>query len=600
MVLQHNITAMFTNKQLGITTKDQAKSAEKLSTGYRINRAADDAAGLTISENMRRQIRGLNKGSRNSQDGISYCQVADGAMGEMSSIIHRVKELCVQGANDTNTDADREAIQQEIDNLSEEIGNILDHTQFNTLDVFGRDRELTVTKVDANGEKIISTSVVPVEGNNYGLGEILGKDAISSGTNMDSVFKLTNGYNSTGVMSTTYKNNRLGELADICSSILGRKCTEENLKGYNWLRYQTGVTPEGDNILNLSDPPKKYTFTYTDILNGGKSLVSAVCTDTITGKTTDYGSLDIGAGNKPLANKEYNSSWLDFKDANKVPGGFQVTDLYNQGFNVGCAGDAGCYSIMFTDGSDGSDPYSYEEGSCRLLKVNIKSAENMQPPAQNPGEEIVKRVIEAINRTDFHSGYAQFVHSNTPPENTKLYIVDNRGADYPQGTFELVSRDTNGHQVSSDSVTRTEKALDGSMTIYSYEDKHLWIQSGDLEQSGLMIKKEWLTRTNIGLDRIAVKDFESASSGITICDLALDKVSSARANMGAYMNRLEYAVAVADNTSENVQSSESKIRDTDMADEMVAYSKANILSQAGQSVLAQANQSTQGILQLLQ
>ena len=97
MVLQHNLTAMFTNKQLGVTTKQQAKSAEKLSTGYRINRAADDAAGLQISENMRRQVRGLNKASKNAEDGISYCQVADGAMGEIDNIVHRVKELCIQG-----------------------------------------------------------------------------------------------------------------------------------------------------------------------------------------------------------------------------------------------------------------------------------------------------------------------------------------------------------------------------------------------------------------------------------------------------------------------------------------------------------------------
>jgi len=589
MVLQHNITAMFTNKQLGITTKSQAKSAEKLSTGYCINRAADDAAGLTISENMRRQIRGLNKGSKNSQDGISYCQVADGAMGEMSSIIHRVKELCVQGANDTNTDADREAIQQEIDNLSEEIGNIIDHTQFNTLDVFGRDRELTVTKVNADGSKeILSTSVAPVTGNNYGLGEILGEEAISNGSNMDYAFRLTDGYNTTGVPSTTYKNNRLGEL----NTLLGNA----NVTSYYAAKHISGASVNG-NIITVSQASKTYTLSYTDMGNGGKQLVSANCYDSATGKTTDYGSLDVKAGNAPLVNQEYNSSWLDFKDANNVPG-FQVTDLYNQGFSVGCAGDSGYYSIMFTDGSNGTSPNSYEEGACKLLKVDISSAKDMQPPAA--GEEIVKKVITAINASHSADGYAQFAHSSTPPENTKIYILDNRGSDYQQGTFELVSRGTDGQQVSSDSVTRTEKVADGSMVVYSYEDKHLWIQSGDLEQSGLMIKKEWLTRTNIGLDRVAINDFESATAGITVCDMALAKVSSARSNMGAYMNRLEYAVAVADNTSENVQSSESKLRDTDMADEMVAYSRANILSQAGQSVLAQANQSTQGILSLLQ
>ena len=117
---------------------------------------------------------------------------------------------------------------------------------------------------------------------------------------------------------------------------------------------------------------------------------------------------------------------------------------------------------------------------------------------------------------------------------------------------------------------------------------------------GIMVEKEWLTRANIGLDRVCVDSFETASASIAACDRALEKVSSARSNMGAYMNRMEYAVAVDDNTSENVQSSESRLRDTDMADEMVQYSRSNILAQAGQSMLAQANQSTQGILSLLQ
>ena len=195
------------------------------------------------------------------------------------------------------------------------------------------------------------------------------------------------------------------------------------------------------------------------------------------------------------------------------------------------------------------------------------------------------------------NGYAQFACNDNAPDNpAKLYVLNNRGTEYKGGTFELISRGTNGEQVSSDTVNRT--AADG--TVYTYEDRGLWIQSGDLELSGIMVEKEWLTRANIGLDRVCVDSFETASASITACDHALEKVSSARSNMGAYMNRMEYAVAVDNNTSENVQSSESRLRDTDMADEMVQYSRSNILAQAGQSMLAQANQSTQGILSLLQ
>ena len=135
MVVQHNLTAMNANRQLGITTSAQAKSTEKLSSGYRVNRAGDDAAGLSISEKMRSQIRGLNKASDNAQDGVSLIQVAEGALNEAHSILQRMNELAVQGANDTNTTLDRDAITKEIDQLQSEITRIQSTTQFNTMNL---------------------------------------------------------------------------------------------------------------------------------------------------------------------------------------------------------------------------------------------------------------------------------------------------------------------------------------------------------------------------------------------------------------------------------------------------------------------------------
>lgn len=137
MVIQHNLTAMNTNRQLGITTGNQAKSTEKLSSGYRINRAGDDAAGLTISEKMRSQIRGLNKASSNAEDGVSLIQTAEGALNEAHSILQRMNELSTQAANDTNTTSDRTAIQKEIDALTSELSRIASTTQFNTMNLLG-------------------------------------------------------------------------------------------------------------------------------------------------------------------------------------------------------------------------------------------------------------------------------------------------------------------------------------------------------------------------------------------------------------------------------------------------------------------------------
>ncbi len=135
MVVQHNLTAMNANRMLGITTGQQAKSSEKLSSGYKINRAGDDAAGLTISEKMRSQIRGLNKASNNAEDGVSLIQVAEGALNETHSILQRMNELATQAANDTNTTADRTAIQKELDQLTSEVDRIQSTTQFNTMNL---------------------------------------------------------------------------------------------------------------------------------------------------------------------------------------------------------------------------------------------------------------------------------------------------------------------------------------------------------------------------------------------------------------------------------------------------------------------------------
>ena len=135
-VIAHNMLSQFTERQLNITDKNKSKSTEKLSSGYRINRAGDDAAGLAISEKMRWQVRGLKRGQQNIQDGVSWLQVADGSMEEISKIIHRIRELSVQASNDTNTQSDRASIDTEIKELKKEINNISRNTEFNTQDIF--------------------------------------------------------------------------------------------------------------------------------------------------------------------------------------------------------------------------------------------------------------------------------------------------------------------------------------------------------------------------------------------------------------------------------------------------------------------------------
>ena len=193
MVVQHNLTAMNANRQLGITTSAQAKSSEKLSSGYKINRAADDAAGLTISEKMRSQIRGLNKASDNAQDGISLIQTAEGALNETHSILQRMNELATQAANDTNTTSDRNAVQDELDALTSEIDRIASTTQFNTQNLLdgkfsaknlqvgaleGQKITLTIATMDAEALKISGLAVSTFSAAGSAMSKI--QNAISS------------------------------------------------------------------------------------------------------------------------------------------------------------------------------------------------------------------------------------------------------------------------------------------------------------------------------------------------------------------------------------------------------------------------------------
>lgn len=395
MVVQHNLTAMNANRQLGVTSGAQAKSAEKLSSGYKINRAGDDAAGLKISEKMRSQIRGLNKASDNAQDGISLIQTAEGALNESHSILQRMNELAVQGANDTNQSIDRDAINQELDALTEELNRISETTQFNKqnlLDGNFKDKNL---QVGANAKQKIAISIDCMNADALGLG----KETVKQGGNTPK--KVV--YNG---MSFTYDKG-----ADVATN------------------------------------KKKAISTFQKAISqkiGDKSNFIAQYDDTT-------GSI-------------YYKATIDGKEK------------------------------RFADASTARTSYLADQ----------------------------KAIVSKAINDDFQK-----------------YVKTSKASATAGGNGEI-------------------------------------------------------------RNKARVDDYEAANNTITYVQNAINTVSTQRSALGALQNRLEHTVANLDNVSENTQSAESRIRDTDMASEMVQYSKNNILAQAGQSMLAQANQSTQGVLSLLQ
>lgn len=393
MIINHNMNALNAHRNMNVNNTNAGKSMEKLSSGLRINRAGDDAAGLAISEKMRGQIRGLTQSSRNAADGISMIQTAEGALNETTNILQRMRELAVQAGNDTNTTSDREEIQKEIDALTEEVDRIANNTEFNTQ-------------------------------------------------------KLLNG-------------NKIGKAGEIVKEKINEKKAE-------------------------------FKITLKDDLTAQDSI-------TIDGKT------------KSLTGKTLNTN-TDIKNA--------LEDLF--------------------------DDYEFTVDAGNLKEIKVK---------QKVGSYKDEMKVELQGKAD------------------GVQKVD---------------------KLQEGVTAREEQRSEGKVAVQvgANSNQSMSIEIGDMRAEALGIK-------TVKGETLSVETAEKANEAITKFDKALNAVSSQRANLGAVQNRLEYTISNLDNTAENLTSAESTLRDVDMAKEMMEYSKNNILNQAAQAMISQANQQPQNVLQLL-
>ena len=468
MVVQHNMQAANANRMLGITSGAQAKSTEKLSSGYKINRAADDAAGLTISEKMRKQIRGLDKASSNAQDGVSSVQTAEGALTEVHSMLQRMNELAVQSANGTNSSDDRQAIQDEVDQLTTEIDRVAETTKFN---------EIYLLKGDNS-----NTKNVYMKGHDAGL----------KGTLTD------------GAKSATFTMDALQ--AGDKYTIAGKEYTIGS------------ATTEVTALI--------------DKANKDATADTASKTVDVNGKTY---TITYNAAGNTIADADGTAITLDnLKKA--VTGGSKVT-YGNTSLTAMTDAD--------TDGVDDDDSSIITKDVAETkIKAELLTANN------------IGTVDQAATVED----------ANTA--NGKTSYTINKGYATVADTLSF----------------NLHVGADADMT------------------NKITVDIDTMNSANLGIKGINVKDASGTEATYAIDAIAdaVAKVSSQRSALGAVQNRLEHTIDNLDNISENTSSAESRIRDTDMAKEMVNYSKNNILAQAGQSMLAQANQSNQGVLSLLQ
>ena len=539
MVIQHNMQAANANRQLGTIVSNQSKATEKLSSGYRINRAADDAAGLSISEKMRSQIRGLNQASTNAEDGISLIQTAEGALTESHSILQRMRELSVQAANGTETDDDREAVQNEISQLQDELDRIADTTEFNTMKLL-------------NGNLDGSSNSTTSAGPKFGVYDKDLQAFVSSdiaGVSVDVTTNAKEGgesaiWDAAGTKLTlSLKDGKVYNQAEIDDLIKNAK--QENSQA-------TG-TPA-----NVSVKFSTGVFTSTK-LKGTATAAGKKSASTAT-KITDAANTNyVGANSIKISSKKYGED-NDVKISLKFDA--EVGDD-----KVSCTKSA-------TYDADGS------------IKTKGEYVLSLQAGKTYTEQDIEKLLKDA--GLDYDVELTGPDPDNSDEANT-LFVTDS--------TVKTTITLANGAGLGD-----TDAYLGQTNYDVSTAGEGLTLQIGANEGQTMSLNIGDMSATALGVsgNSINIATQDGASKATTVIDDAIKKVSAQRSSLGAVQNRLEHTISNLDTSSENLQTAESRIRDVDMAEEMVEYSKNNILQQAAQSMLAQANQSTQGVLSLLQ
>lgn len=547
MVVQHNLNAINANNKMNINVSGTKKATEKLSSGYQINRAGDNAAGLAISEKMRSQIRGLSQATKNANDGISLIQTAEGGLNETHSILQRMRELAVQSANGTYQDnTDREAIQLEVDALKSEIDRIASSTEYNGMKLL--DGSL-------GGSKAVTEF-----GAKYGAVSTADTDLVGATiTSNIAGVKVTTAYAASG---------KGGENA--LWSADGKTLTMNLVAG------ETYTQKDIDNLIANATQSK----------DGGQTQApSEISIKLANGVMTASKAGDTDATEAGLRATGSNSADVIKLVGDKKSGAHGSSDKvtftansYGKAYDTGMASKitistdvaAGKENVEVTKAAKPADAAAGNLATAAEIKLHLST-----------GKTYTEKDIENILK---EAGYDYSVKL----EDTTNTDGDADGKIYfnVKGNAEVAI--TDGAGVGKDSVPNNGKGLTFQIGANGVEDQRVTLNVNDMSSSA------------IGVANADVSTQDSANAAIDMVDAAVKTVSMQRAGLGALQNRLEYTVNNLTTTNENLTAAESQIRDTDMATEMINYTKNNILQQASQAMLAQANQQPQAILQLLQ
>ena len=567
MVVQHNLTAMNSNRMLGVTTKTQAKSTEKLSSGYKINRAADDAAGLSISEKMRKQIRGLTQASSNAQDGISAVQTAEGALTEVHDMLQRMNELAVKASNGTMSEDDRSYVQNEIDQLTTEIDRVSETTKFNeTYLLKGAGDKSATVKADATiGTTSNEATVTAAKGNIFS-GTIATADALASGTEDTATVKYLDAEGNTRTKEVTFK---AGADAEATAKNLAKAIEDDK---------------DLSRIFNAS-ADKSGKLTVESKLNGNKTDDSKNAVSEITFKSTAGALKTEITGTTEAATGES----VTFTLTNKA-GANQLRD----GNSITIDGKTYTYDSGKANTTDDANTFKSLDDLQKLLGDDYKVS--VEITATKTSQKWKVDTTGGAN-TQVTDGDAEVTTETTELKaDKKTAALGTVGTADGTTAFTDVAKPTGaGTQVTySDTVITLNIARKAAVETSDALTLSLQVGADSTEENKISVDIESMGAKSLGIDGLKVDGTNStnADNAIDTIAAAIQKVSTQRSSLGAVQNRLEHTINNLDNVVENTTSAESQIRDTDMATEMVKYSNNNILSQA--------NQSNQGVLSLLQ
>ncbi|MGG3789680.1 flagellin [Geobacillus thermodenitrificans] len=592
MRINHNIQALNAYRNLAANQSSISKNLERLSSGLRINRAADDAAGLAISEKMRSQIRGLQMAERNALDAISLIQTAEGALNEVHSILQRMRELAVQAANDTLEPSDRAAIQAEVDQLTKEIDRIADTTQFNQKILFSGSPE---------GKAFAETrsSAISYVGNGTWQGVVTAKPTNPA----EFVLDFSRGF---GMLSQDEIDKKTftinGKVYEIDAKGDGISDTGHIAVNVTWNDNATDDSDAVANINSLLDALKNAILNNDSTFDSTSSVVGASDNNDNNDAIITNGQLRLVTA-KPMSPKEANGINVsyDFDPTTEVKSLIVVEEQ---------ALVPETFTLTFSDVPKNGDVLKIDN----LTIMFSDSMESGYSPSQGQGTATIdvrgKTVFDVLNDIEQVLEAAKADGTHQPVQALTGFSV--------VGNSLILSTDrtddgglfgsSNGLEfqiIDSDFEENKGKSLKLEMQIGANESETLEFELSvmDAASLGLARTADHKTPLSAGVNAQAGIDVSSsaqaASAAITVIDQAINTVSEERGKLGAIQNRLEHTINNLTAATENLTSAESRIRDTDMAMEMAEFTKNNILTQAAQAMLAQSNQLPQGILQLL-